>query len=85
MRATGQRRAGAQAGDATCPGVTPRCASPPPPQVFAALQAEFDRDPYPSASDMERIAQKVNAPGVSQVRMRMVKCFHPVRLTRAAP
>jgi hypothetical protein len=44
----------------------------PPRKVFAALEAEYKRDPYPSDADLERIAQKVNAPGVGQVRIRRV-------------
>ena len=75
-RPLGRRESGAPAHEpVTRPAAatTSRHASPSPPQVFAALQAEYDREPYPSASDMERIAQKVNAPGVSQVRMRMVR------------
>ena len=38
------------------------------PQVMSQLEAEFQRQPYPSAEDMARIAKAVGAPGVAQVR-----------------
>jgi hypothetical protein len=58
------------------PGAQPRWGdaraeqAPPPNKVLAALEAEYKRDPYPSADDLARIAKQVGAPGVTQVRRR---------------
>ena len=71
VRPRGRRASGAPARELVTRPVRRRTSSrlAATAQVLAALQAEYERDPYPSASDLERIAQKVNAPGVSQVRM----------------
>ena len=38
-----------------------------PRQVYNKLLAEFQREPYPSAEELARIAKEVAAPGPTQV------------------
>jgi len=46
-------------------------------QVMDKLQAEFEREPYPSEQELDRIAKDVSAPGPTQVT-RVAYSMHSV-------
>ena len=49
-----------------------------PAQVMDTLLAEYEKEPYPSEQELERMAKAVAAPGVAQVKT----FFENMRLKR---